>query len=328
MNLLSQISNLKLKRRVWFGVALLAAIIILQTIHPSDTQAWGRAGHELSGRVAAMKLPPEMPKFFRKEVELLSYLNPEPDRWRARAESNLDKAQDSAAAADHFIDLELAPEAAFSAINRYDFVAELLKAGKQPTRVGFAPYRMLELFQRLRLEFRLWRAEPDGRKRRWIEQRILNDAGILGHYVSDVANPHHTTIHFNGWSGDNPKGYTVYTNEPNKGFHYRFEELYVQTHLKLNDVLPLIANQPRVIEKPREELWAHIRNSNKLVEQLYILDKQEAFNETTTSAEHKKFASERLAAGVQMLRDLWWTAWVTSDPKLTPAPPPRPATGN
>jgi len=328
MNPLSQISNLKLKttRHVLVCVGLLTAIIVIQTINPTDTQAWGHVGHELSGRAAAMKLPAEMPKFFRKEVDLLSYLNPEPDRWRARDESNLDRAQDSAAAAEHFIDLEFVPESAFGAINRYDFVAELLKAGKQPTRVGLAPYRMLELFQRLRIEFRLWRAEKDARKRGWIEQRILNDAGILGHYVSDVANPHHTTIHYNGWSGDNPKGYTVFTNEPNKGIHYRFEDTYLETHIKLTDVVPLVAPQPRVIEKPREEIWTHVRNSNKLVEQLYILDKQEAFSATTASPEHKKFASERLAAGAQMLRDLWWTAWVTSDPKLTP--PPRPTPGN
>ena len=76
---------------------------------------------------------------------------------------------------------------------------------------------------------------------------------------------------------------------------------------------------------PREEIWRYLQSSNKLVEQLYILDKQEKFNATTKSPEHKKFVSERLAAGTQMLRDLWWTAWVTSDPKLTPPVPPRPA---
>jgi hypothetical protein len=41
----------------------------------------------------------------------------------------------------------------------------------------------------------MWRAEKDSNKRKWIEQRIINDAGIPGHYVIDVANPHHTTIH-------------------------------------------------------------------------------------------------------------------------------------
>ncbi|MBI1760145.1 MAG: nuclease [Acidobacteria bacterium] len=300
------------------------ALAVIALRLPRDVWAWGHVGHELAGRAAAIKLPVDMPKFFRKEVDQLSYLNPEPDRWRARDESNIDRGMDSAAAPDHFIDLELVPATALNAVNRYDFTAELLKAGKKPVNVGFVPYRMLELFQTMRIEFRLWRAEKDARKRRWIEARILNDAGILGHYVTDAANPHHTTIHYNGWSGDNPQGYTVFTSEPNKGIHYRFEDVYLESHIKLNDVLPLIAVEARVIEKPREAIWEHLRNSNKLVEQLYILDKQEAFSATTAGAEHKKFISERLAAGAQMLRDLWWTAWVTSDPKLTPPVPPRP----
>lgn len=305
----------RITRLLLCSLVITAALVELSY----DAHGWGRHGHELSGRAAAMKLPEQMPKFFRKAVDQLGYLNPEPDRWRSRDESNLDKALDSAYAPDHFLDLELVPPAAFDAVNRYEFTAELIKAGQKPTTAGFVPFRILELFQSLRIEFRLWRAEKDSNKRKWIEQRIINDAGVLGHYVSDVANPHHTTIHFNGWSGDNPKGYTVFTREPNQGIHYRFEELYVQTHIQLNDVAPLIGKE-RVIAKPREEIWNYLRSSNGLVEQLYILDKQEKFNVETRSPEHKKFVSERLAAGAQMLRDLWWTAWVTSAPATTPAP--------
>lgn len=290
-------------------------------IQPLIVRGWGHVGHEISGLAAAKKLPAEMPKFFRKSAEQLSYLNPEPDRWRSREESNLDRAMDSAYAPDHFLDMELVPEAAMNAINRYDFTAELIKAGQKPTTAGFVPYRILELFQTLRIEFRLWRAEKDSNKRKWIEQRIVNDAGILGHYVSDVANPHHTTIHYNGWSGANPNGYTVFTREPNQGIHQRFEEIFVGAKINVNDVLPLVNEKPLVIEKPREEIWNYLRASNKLVEPLYILDKKEPFSATNNSPEHKKFVSERLAAGAQMLRDLWWTAWVTSAAATTAQTP-------
>ena len=119
-----------------------------------DAHGWGQRGHELSGRAAAMKLPEQMPEFFRIAVDQLSYLNPEPDRWRDRAESDLDKALDSAYAPDHFIDLELVPPAAFDAVNRYEFTAELIKAERRPTNVGFVPFRTLELFQSLRIQFR------------------------------------------------------------------------------------------------------------------------------------------------------------------------------
>ncbi|MGH9843700.1 MAG: hypothetical protein ACREEM_33610 [Blastocatellia bacterium] len=291
--------------------------LAMPTICPSDVQGWGPEGHAMAGRAAAMKLPAEMPKFFRNAADQLSYLNPEPDRWRDRVESNLDRAMDSAAAPDHFLDLELVPDAATRALNRYEFTAEMIKAGQPPTKAGFAPYRILELFQRVRAEFRLWRAETNGARRRWIEQRIINDAGILGHYVTDLSNPHHTTIHFNGWSGQNPKGYTVFTSEPDQGIHFRFEEQYVKTHIQLNDILPLVS-AARTIERPREEIWNYLRSSNRLVEQLYILDKQEKFNDQTRSPEHKKFVSERLAAGAAMLRDLWWTAWMTSQLPAAP----------
>ncbi len=312
---------MKEKRTTRIASLLLCSLVVAALIAPAlNVKGWGPQGHEMSGRAAAMKLPEQMPGFFRKAVDQLSYLNPEPDRWRDRAEADLDKALDSAYAPDHFIDLELVPPAAFDAANRYEFTAELIKAGRRPTNVGFVPFRILELFQSLRIQFRLWRAERDSNKRRWIEQRIINDAGILGHYVSDAANPHHTTIHYNGWSGDNPKGYTVFTREKDQGIHYRFEELYVQTRIQLKDILPLIGKE-RVIEKPREEIWNYLRNSNALVEQLYVLDKQEKFGAETRSPEHKKFVSERLAAGAQMLRDLWWTAWVTSAPGPAPIKP-------
>ncbi len=209
------------------------------------------------------------------------------------------------------------PEAARQALNRYDYTAEMIKAGQKPTTAGFSPFRMLELFQRLRVEFRLWRNEADPQKRQWIEQRIINDAGILGHYVTDAANPHHTTIHYNGWSGVNPKGYTTYTRE--RGFHFRFEEEFVGAQIVLSDLLPLIGQEARVIQNPREEIWRFIQQGNAVVEELYILDKQEPFSATTTSPAHKRFAATRLAAGSSMLRDLWWTAWVTSTPANPPA---------
>lgn len=308
-----------LKRKILSPLLLSSFLtFIALTMSVPPVNGWGQKGHEISGLVAANKLPNEMPKFFRKAAEQLSYLNPEPDRWRSRDESNLDRAMDSAYAPDHFLDMELVPEAAMKAVNRYDFTAEMIKAGQKPTTAGFVPYRMLELFQTLRIEFRLWRAEKDGNKRKWIEQRIINDAGILGHYVSDSANPHHTTIHYNGWSGPNPNGYTVFSRE--RGIHFRFEEEFVGAKINLNDILPLVNSTPRVIEKPREELWDYLKASNKLVEPLYILDKKEQFSATNNSPEHKKFVSERLAAGAQMLRDLWWTAWVTSAPVAAATP--------
>jgi hypothetical protein len=286
--------------------------VIAATVKLPSVYGWGLHGHWLSGRAAGMKIPAEMPKFFRKSVDQFAYLNPDPDRWRDRQEADIDKAFGIGASFDHYIDLEFVPLGALKLPTRYDFIAELVKANRKPSEAGFAPFRSLEMFQSLRVQFKLWRAEKDGTRRRYIEERIINDAGILGHYITDLANPHHTTMHHNGWVGDNPKGYTTYSRE--RGFHARFEEEFVQARVKLDDVLPLISATPRVFTSPRDEIIAHTERSHAKLEELYILDKREQFSATNNSADHKKFAVERLAAGAEMLRDLWWTAWITSAP--------------
>lgn len=293
--------------------ACLLSLITLSLLFPPAALGWGEQGHLMAGRVAAMKLPKDMPKFFRKSVDQLSYLNPDPDRWRDRGESNLLPTLNAATAPDHYIDIEIVPEGALNSPDRYAFMNELIKAGRKPNEAGFLPYRIIEVFQRLRVEFRLWRQEKDSKRRDWIEQRIIDDAGILGHYVADGSNPHHTTIHHNGWVGDNPKGYTT-----ERDFHFRFEAEYVRTHIQPNDLLPKISNDARVIDQPREAVIRYLRESRSKLEELYELEKREKFGPDTKSPDHKNFAATQLAAGAQMLRDLWWTAWMTSTPIPNP----------
>ena len=300
-----------MKKRFTICLVLLFSLTL-----PGSVRGWGEHGHEISGLAAALKLPPEMPGFFHQASKQLSYLNPEPDRWRERAEADLDPAV-KAFAPDHYVDMEFVPNGALTtAPDRYAFIEALVKAGRKPAEAGFLPYHILELFQRLRMEFRLWRTTTDPLKRAMIEQRIINDAGILGHYVTDGANPHHTTMHHNGWVGENPKGFST-----DNTIHYRFENVYVRAQVQVNDLLPLIGTV-RVIAKPREEVITYLQTSKFNVETLYELEKKESFSETTKSEEHRKFVQARLAAGAQMLRDLWWTAWVTSEVK----PATKPAT--
>jgi hypothetical protein len=268
---------------------------------------WGEAGHRLIGTAAASALPPDMPAFFRSATDQLAYLNPEPDRWRDRVEKTLDPAADGAFTPDHYIDLERVPPGALRAPNRFAYLDSLRAAGVDAAGAGLLPFRILELTQRVREEFRLWRSTSDARTRGWIESRIVNDAGILGHYVADGSNPHHTTVNFDGWVGDNPKGYVTA-----HGFHARFESIYVQTHFVPGDPAMRVTDPPRVFDSLRPAILAYLRETNALVPRLYDLEKAAPFDSATTDAEHKRFTAERLVAGARMLRDLWWTAWVTS----------------
>jgi hypothetical protein len=296
-----------MNNRIKFAVVALGALLLVSLVEPRTSFAWGEHGHKLSGRAAATRLPREMPEFFRRATAQLEYLNPEPDRWRSKVMLEMNEAFSY----DHFLDLEMVPPAALDAEDRYAYLVALLQGGvKEPEKAGLAHFRILELYQRLRTEFHLWRTAKDKKTRGWIEQRILNDAGVLGHYVSDGANPHHATIHYNGWDKNtpNPNGYTT-----DNTFHWRFESEYVQSHIVIGDLLPSIKPQPRTIENPRAEIIAYYKNSNSLVERLYQLDKQAKFDAQTTAPDHKRFAVDRLVTGSEMLRALWWTAWLKSE---------------
>jgi len=286
--------------------AALALPILLLAFAPASGVRWGDHGHRLVGRAAADAVPDEMPDFFRAAVLQLEYLNPEPDRWRDRTERDLDEALNAARAPEHVIDLEMVPPGALDAPDRFAYADSLAAHGEAGKNAGVLPYQILEMTQRLRVEFRLWRQAPAD-ERAWIEERIINDAGILGHYVADASNPHHTTIHYNGWAGDDGRFATL-----ERGFHGRFESAYVESHITRPMVEAAVTAPVRNVGALRPAIWAYLGQTHALVEPLYELDEREAFGTETTSLDHRDFAVGRLAAGATMLRDLWWTAWVTS----------------
>lgn len=273
------------------------------------TARWGEVGHVMAGRAAARSLPADVPAFFRSATEQLAYLNPEPDRWRERALREMDQAWSY----DHYVDLENLPPGALEAPDRWVYLRMLYQAGlERPERDGgFVHLRIVEMYQRLVTQWRLWRAATDPERRRWLEQRILNDAGVLGHYVTDASNPHHTTIHFNGWAegAPNPNGYTTSRN-----FHARFESQFVRAHVRYEDVASRIPAQPRSFAgRARTAVVDHVLESNGHVETLYRLDKEIGFDPASPARpETLAFAADRLAAGAAMLRDLWWSAWLES----------------
>ena len=266
------------------------------------------AGHRITGLAAASTMPDAMPAFFRAAVDRLGWLNYEPDRWRADAlvEAN------EAFRYDHYVDLENVSEMARRARDRFEYLSILQRENiERPARDGgLLAFRILELQQRLTIGFSQWRRSTDAQERRWIEERIINDAGILGHYAADAANPHHTSIHHNGWAAGapNPDGFTT-----DRDFHSRFEAEFVGARATLEDVVARLDRDARRLAQPRADIWSFILASHEQLRRLYQLERRERFSAATASPAHLVFATERLAAGADFLRSLWWTAWLDSE---------------
>ncbi len=298
------------KRLKFAALALLATS--LGAVAP-----WGQAGHEMAARAATEAVPSEMPAFFREATDQLVYLNPEPDRWRERTLREMDQAFQY----DHYIDLENVPSGilkpdGLEPRSRFTFLRVLYRAGiaRPEQEVGFLPYRIVELYQRTVASWRRWRTEDDPERRRWIEERIVADAGVMGHYVTDASQPHHTTIHFNGWNRDapNPNGYTL-----DNGFHARFESGFVGAHVTLDDVRRYVRRgpPPSVAGAAREAVFEHVMASHAEVETLYRIERDVGFDpDKPASPEAREFAARRLASGADMLAALWWSAWLESAP--------------
>jgi hypothetical protein len=285
------------------GASLVIAAFVSLGVAP-PASAWGEEGHRFVNRVAAEHLPEDMPPFFRKAGVRLSFLGPEPDRWRDSKE--LFKALTEVNGPDHFIDIDKPENFDGMPNDRYLYADWLRAKGKDPKDIGFLPYSILEGYQKVQVLFRLWRDPQHEAEREQIEQNIIYYAGVVGHYVADGSQPLHTSIHFNGWStSSNPQ---LYTREP---LHGRFEGEFVKAQIKPEDFSGLVKTAVR-LQDPFAEIAKYLFQSYERVPELYRLDKTARWDGNNRNADSKKFVAERLAAGSQMLANLWYTAWLGS----------------
>src|SRR5579872_5723584 len=147
------------RNRKWFASL---ALLVLVLLDPHTVFAWGNEGHTEVNRVAAEKIPRDMPRFLRKAVAAIAYLGPEPDRWRSPTEFALKNAQEP----DHFIDLERVAWLNPLPRGRYEFYRKLYEKRASttdhpddylPERVGLQPYITMEVYDRLKVGFREYR---------------------------------------------------------------------------------------------------------------------------------------------------------------------------
>ncbi len=306
-------------RKAEIGRKVIGLALLFCLLEPRAALGWGNEGHTAVNQVAAQKIPSSMPRFLRSAASEIAYLGPEPDRWRNASEFALKNAQEP----DHFIDLERVEWLKPLPAGRYEFYRKLYekRAATQdhpddylPEHVGLQPYITMEVFDRLKAGFREYRRLLQLRQpTASVESAIVFYAGWLGHYVADGAQPLHTTVSYNGWVGPNPKQYAT---EP--GIHWRFEGPYVAANIQAQDFAGMVRS-PKRLADPFRQYVEYLEASHALVEKVYALDKAGGFS-GKGSPEARVFTARRLAAGTQMLLNLWYTAWVDSaTPEAAPA---------
>jgi hypothetical protein len=310
-----------------------------------NVSAWDYEGHHTVNELALASLPADFPAFAKtpEAKTRIAYLAGEADRWRN--ETNLKEgtgiALGHASGPDHYIDLEdlklygLTPQTLPPL--RYDFVAAIAKAraahpenfpaidpakDSDHTRElsGFLPWAITENYEKLQSGFSTLAAlEKAGGTPEEIanaKQNIIYVMGVMGHFVGDASQPLHTTMYHHGWTtNDNPNHYTTSFK-----FHQWIDGGFFTATggIDVSKLTPKIRPASKIANAAEpngifEDSIAFIVDANKLVEPLYILDRDgKLSNKEGKGVEGRAFLEGQLVKSGQLLGDLWYSAWATA----------------
>ena len=274
--------------------------------------AWQALGHMVIAKASLQVLPDSMPAFFRTgwpdlaSATIIADCSVDPDSFKSPTAPQLKSSEEP----EHFIDLELLQNKPLPDTRRqYVELCQELKVN--PFTTGFLPYTLAEWTQRLTLAFAEHRRWPENKA---IQAKCLVYAGILAHYAGDACQPLHCTIHHNGRvSADN--------HRPHARIHVKVDGII--EWLKLDAATIAKDLHPEAFPKLMPAIINQIMASNKLVDQVYELEKQFPDEATARKSGAPQpivdFAHERAHAGAQFLAGLYLTAWADSQ-KVTLVP--------
>ena len=313
----------------------LAVVITLAALTLS-VGAWDYEGHRAVNQLALASLPADFGgfKWTPAMKERVAFLSGEADRWRNISDLPLKHVNGP----DHYIDLEdlnwygLTPGTL--PLLRYDFVAIIARErAAHPEKFppidpakdadhtrelsGFLPWTITESYEKLKSCFSYLKTfQKYGGTPQEIanaEADVIYVMGVMGHYVGDGAQPLHTTMHYNGWAGKNPQGYTT-----NRTFHAWIDGGYLRQTGGI-DVKKLAEKiHPAERIKNAGEPDGMFRDAvnylvaqNQLVEPLYKLEKEgKLTGEGEQGLGGLPFIDNQLVKAGQMLGDIWYTAWL------------------
>jgi hypothetical protein len=300
--------------------ALLAVLLLSATA--TEAMAWGATGHRIIGRTAVQALPPELPAFVRSNdaVAAIGELAREPDRSKGAGRIH-DHQRDAA----HFVDVDDqgrilgGPPLTALPPTRLDYAKALAAAGTDEIKAGYLPYALVDGWQQLVKDFTYWRIleaaerrETDPGRRAWLgedrrrrEALIVNNLGVWAHYVGDASQPHHLSVHYNGW-GDypNPRGFTQ------EKVHGPFEGEFTRANVTEAAVARALPAPQPCLGAIEPCVVRYLQSTYAQVIPWYELEKAGGFRPGDPRG--KAFATQRVATAAGKLRDLTVDAWRAS----------------
>ena len=175
-------------------------LLVCLFLFNSKVLAWGYRGHRLINQQASMQLNGSFGDFLKKNKDALKWYAAVPDYIKRFYPDEKPL---------HFIDTDFYDEYPFENIplNYNDLIKEY--GNEKVEKMGYAPWAIEKTCDQIVY---------------YLKNQRLDEAifymGILGHYVSDIHNPLHTILNYDGQLSGN------------KGVHFRWEVRLVEKYIK------------------------------------------------------------------------------------------------
>lgn len=310
----------------------LLVLSLVTLMGSSGAGAWDAHAHRIMAYLALDGLPEEMPGWLRDPDvrHRIAFQSNEPDRRRGFSSPVLEHLNNP----DHYLDVDLLEKyglrlETLPRLRREYLRAMILAKEKHPERFagynpdrdparskewpGFLAHAISEeyaLLQAAFLQVRILESLDDPRRIHQLRQAremVVVEMGRLAHFICDAAQPLHTTRHYNGWVGENPRNYTR-----DRSLHgYVDGKLLRRNGLTYDALKSQIRYDARVdAVDPWKEVLAYLRRSFQRVETLYRLERDGELE----AVPGRKLALVCLDDGITMLSALYRAAYSGARP--------------
>lgn len=282
-------------------------VFALLLLSPHSAWAWGKRGHEAVGSLAAQLLGKEHKgsAFLIYHSFDMGYYNNVPDLvWKADPETYKKEY------IQHFMDLEDYAKVANIKWNkdRKQFFTKYPTIEKTAGRAWWRVQELVTELEKLTAQLKRSKKTKNKEEHHRLQAQWLLHAGVLGHYVADLAQPMHVTDNYDG------------EQTGQKGVHHWFEEevidhLYPEiktdAYKKARDKWAAFhkENQKKSVFDLVQQL---AKESSSLVPELLKIDKQQGRSSgQAASVVFKDMATDRISVGILYLAEIWsrHTGW-------------------
>ncbi|MDG1475851.1 MAG: zinc dependent phospholipase C family protein [Vicingaceae bacterium] len=282
----------------------LVLIVFAVSFFQETATSWGFFGHKKINRMAVFTLPPEMIKFYKKNIEYITEHAVDPDKRRYAVEGEAPR---------HYIDIDhyvhsgedpfkVVPKKWYDAVDK--FTEDTLEA------YGIVPWHVNRMVIRLTKAFEAKDVD-----------RILSVSADLGHYIGDSHVPLHTTENYNG----------QLTGQ--RGIHGFWESRLPELKAKDYD---FFVGRAEYVDNILEDEWKTVKESFGALDSVLDFERKlngefpsdqkyshenrgaslvKTYSEEYSSAYHDMMngmVERRLTSSIITVGSYWYTAWVNA----------------